>query len=125
MLQRWKDFLPWVSATLTSAGVLRTAVPGTGEGTMTVFLDYTKGDETSLDLTMVCSTQEDVGPFTVYAFQNGSLSAFTKSFTTTGKYAVVVPREFLTGGTSPAFQVKATGGTPTGTFKLGYQWGGA
>lgn len=107
------------SAVLTAAYVAGTVFSSDEHNTLGVLVDYTKGDETSLEVKI----ESSIDGGTTYAQQitetatGGSIAVALaeRTFTATGKYWVVV-HPFK--ADTVKISVKATGGTPTGTVAI-------
>ncbi len=91
-----------------------------GFNTLTVFIDYTKGDETSFDLTpyVLHTTGGDVHQICYWADAATSTVTVRKfQLTATGKHYFVLD---VTGIPFVKIYGASTGGTPTGVVDLSY-----
>lgn len=90
---------------------------------LTLYIDYTKGDETNLDFKVqVSDTQLFTDAFeriVIDTDSTGVSDCLTNTYkrTTTGKIEVPIKVH----GSYLRVQFKATGGTPTGTFNARYR----
>jgi hypothetical protein len=94
-----------------------------------VLVNYTKGDETSADLTFDLTFDNDkqlysagsAVKFAVTEINQGTLTGnvlkFTRHLTATGIYCIIVPCS--TAAKKLFINVANTGGTPTGTLVIG------
>lgn len=104
------------SATLTGSYVAGTVFSAKDANYMALLVQYTKGDETQLDLKIEVSNDDG----TTYGQQSSesvasgtsTVSQLARKFTATGNYLIDL-EPFR--GELVKVSVKATGGTPTGT----------
>ena len=112
------------SATLTASYVAGTVFTMDQDNYLTLIVDYTKGDETSMQLKIEASFDNSTYAQQVAESTSGgtiTVSLAERSFSATGKYAIEVQptrAKFI------KVSVKATGGTPTGTAAItaGHSW---
>lgn len=117
-----KPHIVRASATLTGSYVAGNVFSCDEHNTLGVLVEYTKGDETSMELKIESSIDEGTtyGQETVEASSGGTItvSLAEREFTASGNYWIVI---------SPIkadiikISVKATGGTPTGTAEVNAQ----
>lgn len=98
-------------------------ITGAGYEQLVLIIDYTKGDETSLDFKVQYSDTKlftDVLDSIVLSTDaTGISTVLTNTFTVTAtkKFTLPIAME----GLYWRFQAKATGGTPTGTINVRYR----
>lgn len=108
---------------LTSSYAAQGDVVGSmGRDQLTLLVDYTKGDETSMELEIEFSDTSDFTDAykqTVVETASGESTVYKRNFkfTATGKY--LVPAALY--GQYVRVNAKATGGTPTGTVGIKYR----
>lgn len=107
------------SATLTGSYVAGTDISMDGHNYAGLIIDYTKGDETSMEVKVEISHDGGTTWFQQVAEEVTSgtvaVSLSERQFTATGKYALQV---YPVRADLIRVSVKATGGTPTGTVAI-------
>lgn len=111
------------SAVLTSSYVAATDIDCQNASQVYIYLNYTKGDETSCEVKVEYS-YDDTTYFQETAVTTGATAALTIStyqMTATGKFVLQIPimARWL------RISVKASAGTPTGTLAIVEQRGNA
>lgn len=119
--EAWKTAELQAATTITAA---ETAIGGeidvSNYENMTVYLDYTKGDETSLDIIPKVLRKSGDDEHQYCTWGSGGTKTVTQvkfQLTATGKYYLKLD---ITGLQLMKIYGDATGGTPTGTVQLGY-----